>query len=192
MFPMLEGDLVKIALLSGAATVLYLLARHLSRASGPTELPAALDPDPLPFPAPDRPAVPLVGYELPFPLDVRELEAKHGPGFARPHILNYYFRQTDLVAGPLDPEDFHDEFFVELENPEHEHRWTASFQVTTPKGLERVMREDRTDYVYGEGTIVIRRFDLAAILRAVLERFAEPNDPLFRKQNVRRSDDATL
>lgn len=184
MFPAIEGDLVKLALLSGAATALYLLARHLSRASEPSDLAAALDPEPPSFPEPVKPPVPLVGHEIPFPLDVRQLEAKYGPGFARPHILNYYFRHTDLVEGPSDPEDLYDEFFVELENPEHEHRWTTSFHVATPKGLKRVMQEDRSDFLYGEGTIIVPRFDLAVILRAVLEHYAEPNDPLFKPKQV--------
>ncbi len=188
MFLALDGDLVKIALLSGAATVLYLLARHLSRAPGPSEFRAALEPEPIPFPTPEGPAVPLVGHEVPFPFDVRELEAKYGPGFVRPNILNYYFRHTDLVSGPADAEDFYDELFVELENPEHEHRWTTSFHVATPKGLERVMHEDRSDFVYGDGTIIVQRFHLAAILRAVLERFAEPNDPLFKPKQIAAED----
>lgn len=184
----LSDDLAKIGLLSGAATALYLLARHLSRASEPSDLSAALDPEPPLFPEPAKPAVPLVGYEIPFPLDVRELESKYGPGFARPNILNYYFRHTDLVEGPPDPEDLYDEFFVELENLEHEHRWTTSFHVATPKGLERVMREDRSAFVYGEGTIIVPRFDLATILRAVLERYAEPNDPLFKPPQIAAED----
>jgi hypothetical protein len=188
MFPALDSDLAKIALLSGAATVLYLLARHLSQAPRSSDLPVALDPEPLSFSEPVKPVVPPVGYEIPFPLDVRELEAKYGPGFARPNILNYYFRHTDLVEGPRDPEDFYDEFFVELENPEHEHRWTTSFHVATPKGLERVMREDGSEFVYGEGTIIVPRFDLATILRAVLERYAEPNDPLFKPHQIAAED----
>jgi hypothetical protein len=179
-----NDDLANIGLLSGAASALYLLARHLSRASEPSDFSTALDPEPPAFPEPVKPAVPLVGYEIPFPLDVREMESQYGPGFARPNILNYYFRHTDMVEGPPDPEDLYDEFFVELENPAHEHRWTTSFHVATPKGLERVMREDRSEFVYGEGTIIVQRFDLAVILRAVLEHFAEPNDPLFKPKQI--------
>ncbi|HXE90542.1 MAG TPA: hypothetical protein VNK82_06215 [Terriglobales bacterium] len=192
MFPALDSDLSKIALLGGVAGVLYLLARHLSRAPNATELPNSLGPEPVAFPEATKPAVPLVGYELPFPLDVRELEAKYGPGFARPNILNYYCRETDMVAGPSDPEDFYDEFFVEMENPEHEHRWTTSFHIATPKGLERVMQEDRSEFVYGDGAIIVQRFDLATILRAVLERYAEPNDPLFRAEKEKACPPADL
>lgn len=180
-------DAAKLALLAGVLVALYLLVRRLSERGDPLPSVSYDALEEQAFPAellPPSPGVPLVGSEIDFPFDVRELEAKHGAEFFRPNILNYYFRDTDLVAGPPDPEAFYDELFLDLEHPETGHRWTATFNVATPQGLARVMAEDRTRYLFGEGTIIVDRFDLANILRAVMEHFAEPGDPQFKSDQI--------
>ncbi|MCI0402555.1 MAG: hypothetical protein L0212_03425 [Acidobacteria bacterium] len=181
----MDDDALRIVLYGGGLAGVYLLARFARRisdqASTTTSFPA---PELEPFgPAPEPMGRPrgLVGSEIPFPFDVRELETRYGPGVWRPIVLNYFFREADLIAGPRNPEDFYDEFFVECEHPETGYRWRTSFYVTTPKGIERVMTEDRTDYLFGDTTIVVRHFDLKTILRAVMESFAEANDPRLRE-----------
>jgi hypothetical protein len=171
----MEVDLLKILLLAGVIGLLYLLVR---RASPPEDYPPTYDPAPSEFNEPQPRRVPVVGKEIPFPLDVNELSAELGGDFVRPHIRNYYFRSTDLVAGPADPQNFSDEFFVELEHPESGYIWTATFVVCTPVGVDHRMKSEREDFLFGEGMIIVKRFDLKTILRAVLTFYAEPNDPL--------------
>lgn len=170
----MDDDALKIVLFSGVLAGVYLLARFARRISDQANPVRRLEFPELQAPGPEplRRSPTLVGKEIPFPLDVRELEARHGPGFWRPNLLNYFFHETDLVTGSPDPDAFHDELFVELENPENGYRWTDSFDVVTPMGLTRVMREERSDFVYGTGTIIVRRYDLKTILRAVLEHYA--------------------
>ncbi|MGH9554573.1 MAG: hypothetical protein ACRD2Y_02015 [Terriglobales bacterium] len=176
----MDDDALRIVLFSGVLAGAYLLARFARRISDQASTPNsshALEPERFkPVRAPvERPAT-LVGSEIPFPFDVRELETKYGPGVWRPIVLNYFFRETDLTTGPSDPEDFYDEFFVDWEHPETGYRWRTSYHVTTPKGMVRVMSEDRSDYLLGDATIVVRRFDLKTILRAVMESLIEAND----------------
>lgn len=171
-------DLAKVLLLLGSSALLYILGRRFSELKGTN----AFQPPPITELEPGEPKphnVPLVGREIPFPFDVNELAAKYGPGFKRPAILNYYFRQTDLVAGPPDPNRFYDELFVELRGEHSDHSWTAQFLVTTPAGLEALMAEQRSDFFDVSGaTIIVQRYDLKTILRAVLEHYAEPNNPM--------------
>lgn len=172
----MDDTVLKVAFVSGAFVALYLVARRLSATPSADEQKAAAQkPPPLDErePVPEGGNVPAVGFEVPFPFDVRELEAKYGPDWKRPSILNYYFRKIDLVAGPPDPLSFYDELILELEDRGTGYRWTTSFFVTTPKGLEQVMLEDNTQFVFGASTIIVRRFDLKTILQAALEVYAD-------------------
>ena len=174
----MEPLVLKLAVLLACACALFWIARLLSRESeshvlSPQLVPQKSESESRPWP---RPA-PRVGRELPFPFDIRELEAeleeKYGPDFFRPKILNYYFLHTDLEAGPEDPANFYDDFYVEFENPENGHRWTSAYWVTTPAGLSRQIDESRKAAIWGNGTLIIKRFDLKTILRAILEEYAE-------------------
>ncbi|HLQ50538.1 MAG TPA: hypothetical protein VK129_03515 [Terriglobales bacterium] len=176
--PAMESLIAKIAFLVACAIGLFIIMNFLSRVSennviAPPHIPDQLQPLLKTVPQP----LPKVGRELRFPFDIRELEdeleAKYGPDFFRPKILNYYFQHTNLETGPADPTDFYDEFSVELENPADGHRWTSSYWVTTPAGLTHQMNENHEDTIWGHGTLVVKRFDLATILRSVLEGYAE-------------------
>lgn len=168
---------LKVALVVACAFALFALSRSLSsRAEHNHTMPVPSDSLEPPFKRPPS-VTPKVGSELPFPFDMRrleaELEAKYGPDFFRPVILNYYFGHMDIATGPPNPADFYDEFYIEFENPDEGHRWTSSYWVTTPAGLARQMDEERSNAIWGYGTLVVRRFDLETILRAILEDYAE-------------------
>jgi hypothetical protein len=128
----------------------------------------------------------VVGKEIPFPFDIRELEQKYGPELKRPRILNYYFKTTDLIEGPQDPENFVDEFFVEFENPDDDHRWTSTNTIVTPRGISNTLAETADKFLYGDGMIIVPRYDLAMILRAVIELQLDvapkPSDARFEDQ----------
>jgi hypothetical protein len=165
-----ENDLAKWLLMVGAASGLFWLVRRLGE-SRSLSLPEAGVEDVIEVGS-ATPAVPLVGRELPLPFDVRRLLERYGETLI-PRLLNYYFQETDLQTGPADPGAFYDELFVELEDPASGHRWTAGFYVTTPAGLARVMDEDRSDFLYGTHTIIVRRYDIAVILEAVFDFYAQ-------------------
>jgi len=158
---------IKLVIVIGAACVLFLLARLTSTISyaqaAPSWTPEAEPPKKVPA---------VVGSELPFPFDVRDLYQEF-PEFNRPNVRNYYFRETDLVTGPADPTSFFDEFLIDLESPKTGERWTDSYFVGTPDGIKAAMREENKEFVCCTKTIIVAEFDLASILRAVLQLYAE-------------------
>ena len=103
----------------------------------------------------------------------------------RLRIRNHYFRSFDSDPGPPDPECFHDEIFLELENPESGNSWTNSYFVGTPKGIAQLMREEGWDEMFGTDLLIVRRFDRELILRSLLDHLADqyevapepPRDP---------------
>ncbi|HTC94656.1 MAG TPA: hypothetical protein VK699_14540 [Terriglobales bacterium] len=169
---------LKVVIVVACGLALFYISRSISRGADDhlSAAPSLLEQSRAVSMPPPR-LVPRVGSELPFPFDIGQLEAdlekKYGPDFFRPRVLNYYFRNMDLETGPANPTDFYDDFYIELENPANGHRWTASFWVTTPSGLVRQMQENRTDAIWGTGTLVVKRFDLETILRSALENCAE-------------------
>ena len=159
--------LVRLAIMVGAGAALYYVARSTSHPEPPLapSFPSSTEP-----PLEKHPAV--VGSEIPFPFDLRELDDQF-PDFERPRIHNYYFRETDLVNGPNDPNSFYDEFFIECETPKTGERWTDSFFVGTPNGLKSAMAEEHKKFMVCNKTIVVSSYDLASILRGVLQSYAE-------------------
>jgi hypothetical protein len=105
------------------------------------------------------------------------------PGRLR--IRNHYFRSWDSEPGPPDPECFHDEVFLELENSESGDSWTNSYFVGTPSGIAQLMREEGWDEMFGTDLLIVRRFDRELILKSLLDRINEqyeimpepPRDP---------------
>jgi hypothetical protein len=161
------ADATKLLVLIAIAAVIMFVARRFS------ESPSGHEFTP---PEPHKetpPVVPVTGSEIPFPIDVRELESEYGSAVKRPRILNYWFRKTDLIAGPEDKNLFCDEFFMEMVSDDDGHRWTAEHLIATPRGLEKMMAENNYSSFFGDGMIVVPRYELAHIVRAVLERYMD-------------------
>lgn len=174
-------DPVKIVIFLTAFVVLFLIGRMLSASS---EVRAAqLPPSPNSYPAnstsvedakdydgagPRGPA--LTGAEIDFPISLPPVtQLGHGT-FNRPMVRNYYFKKTDLVRGPADPDSFCDEFYIELQDPDSEHIWTEDYTVTTPTGLQQVMTGEKFDSLYLAGNVVVvARWDLRIILKTVMD-----------------------
>jgi len=144
----MDQTLTAVLLVAGGVGLLALL-RRLSRPGEVASLnatPAA----PVPFPTTDQP-------------DDRP----------RLRIRDHYFRSFDSDPGPPDPECFHDEIFLELENPESGNSWTNSYFVGTPSGIAQLMREEGWDEMFGTDLLIVRRFDRELILQSLLERIHE-------------------
>ncbi len=170
----MEPVALKIVILAACAVALFLLSRLLSGDADRNVSPPQFVTDkPRPAFGSGTGGLPRVGSEIPFPFEVREFEAEFGNNFSLPKVLNYYFRNIDLVTGPPNATDFYDEFFVQMENRDDGHQWTASYWVTTPGGIEHKMAEDGDDAFWGNDVLVVKRFDLKTILRAVLERYVD-------------------
>ena len=138
-----------IVLLVAGSIGLLALLRHISRPvdAAPLNVPTI---SPLPLPASGEP------QDQP-----------------RLRIRNHYFRSFDSDPGPPDPECFHDEIFLELENPESGNSWTNSYFVGTPSGIAQLMREEGWDEMFGTDLLIVRRFDRELILKSLLERIEE-------------------
>jgi hypothetical protein len=170
---------VVVAILIGAAALLLLWMisqRHANHASqefltySPSE---ELDPN-----QNKSDSMPTIGSEIPLPPGIQEFTGVGGDS-GRPTLTNYYFAATDLKAGPPDPRQFFDDFSAVFLNPDDGHNWTAQYTIATPSGLQKFMEENHYEYVYGSDMIFVKRYDLAAILKAVIERelaaFSDPD-----------------
>ena len=88
-------------------------------------------------------------------------------------LTRYYFRQTPLDTGPPDRDVFYDEFFIDLKDPESGQTWQNTIHVATPRGLERFMVEEHWDSVIGTELLIVRKYDLDAILKGSVEHLEE-------------------
>jgi len=171
-------DPVKIAVFLAAFGLLLVIGRALSRASethvalslprrSGTETPSG-EPSPTSDRDPDPSA--LIGAEFGMPIPLPPVQRMATGGFNRPIFTNYYFAKTDLVSGPADPACFCDEFFLQMQDPESQHRWTTEFTIATPAGLRQVLDEGKFGSVYFETPVVIvSQWDLPLILHTVTE-----------------------
>jgi hypothetical protein len=176
LLPMDSDFLVKLLIMLGIMAGIFLAGRLVS---GPPREDFKLPEQP-PLENETGTRSPLVGSEIPFPFDVRELETQYGEDARRPRILNYYFSKTDLVRGPDDRDRFYDHLFVEYHDDDSNHRWTSEHLVATPGGLERMMAEQGYKSLYGDGMIIVPRYDLAAIMRAAVELHMDTGEGIKR------------
>jgi hypothetical protein len=169
-------DPIKIIIFVAAFLVLLLLGRKLSAVeevhASPPELPQ-LSSEPMIHIAkedtkPKSPAA--VGADLPFPLQLPELELRDDGTYNRPEFLNYYFGEIDLIAGPPNSTSFCDEFFVETRDPKDEHLGTYRYLVATPAGLQAEMDSEHVSTLnLGDQAVIVSRWDLTLILDAVVK-----------------------
>ena len=167
-------DPLKIALFLAAFGLLLVIARALARAGESridSTIPPSLDTSPVAGNKPTNQESPaLTGAEFGMPIPLPPVERMEDGSFNRPIVTNYYFGKIDLARGPADPACFHDEFFLEVQDPETQARWTNKCTVVTPAGLTQIMNENKFDSVYMDETVVIvARWDLSLILKTVIE-----------------------
>ncbi len=137
-------------------------------------MPAAVGSRPLEIPDdPDtRPAnkQALTGAEIPFPFAAPPVKRDENGRFNRPYYLNYYFRQIDLVDGPPDRTSFCDHLTLVYRYPESDSVWENEFLIATPSGLRDFMNRSDFDSLYlDHATVIVREWNLAAILRTLME-----------------------
>jgi hypothetical protein len=109
---------------------------------------------------PTKPAPPIIDAE---------------PQFASPmEIKNYRFANFDHRVGPSNPENFHELLYVDV-GPEGSTADVRRYalHVTTPKGLSARIENNSSGYRFGSNLLVVERFDLEMILRALRDRINE-------------------
>ena len=112
----------------------------------------------------------LTGAEIPFPFAAPPVKRDKNGRFNRPYYLNYYFRQIDLVEGPPDRTSFCDHLTIVYRYPESESVWENEFLIATPSGLRDFMNRSDFDSLYlDHATVIVREWNLAAILRTLME-----------------------
>jgi hypothetical protein len=107
-------------------------------------------------------------------------------------VTRHYFRQTEAAAGPPDRDVFYDEFIVDVRDPESGQTWQNTIHVATPRGLERMMADENWDTVIGTELLIVRRFDMAAILKGAVDHLQEIYEVQFDLLNRSPQDKTDL
>jgi hypothetical protein len=110
------------------------------------------------------------------------------PSLGRIRMTKFFFKKLDTIPGPADPSVFADELWVELYDPDSGHEWWQSYFVASPQGLAQILREKSWKYLYAPEMLVVPRYDLEEIRRAVVSRIIESNE-LFKPKD---SEEETL
>jgi len=165
---LLSGDAVKIGILVGAFAGVYGLSRWASRQTESVP------------PSPELPSEPRRPPELEprqwskvVQIDTSsqfaQTETIDEEGLRPVRILNVYFSRFDIIPGPPDPSSFADELFVDLYDENSGHKWTSSYFVTTPRGLDQMLEEEHWQYAYADQTFFVRRYDAKVIRQMIVE-----------------------
>jgi hypothetical protein len=169
-------DPVKVIIFVAAFLLLILLGRKLSsrgESYASTLPPEAFRPKPVVAqedePGSNKPTI--VGADLPFPVNVPEIERDSDGKYNRPEFLNYYFEEINLNTGPEDPESFCDDFYIAVRDIESNRPMLYSYLVATPAGLQKVLNKERLPALYLEDqALIVPRWDLPLILDTAVKQ----------------------
>lgn len=137
-------------------------------------------------PDPDEP--PAIGAELPFPIKLPPVERNPNGRYNRPKVLNYYFANLDLKRGPENPRSFCDQLFIQFEAPETGAQWTSEYIVATPFGLQTLLDETGQNLALDGSVIIVPRWDMAEILRTILDDVMERYPHLDSEENTKKDE----
>jgi hypothetical protein len=89
-------------------------------------------------------------------------------------IRSYHFRDLDPNIGPADPARFCERLYLELSTADDSAvQKKYSLLVATPAGLEDYMRAENRQFQFGRNLLLVERFDMDLILRAVSRHLDE-------------------
>jgi hypothetical protein len=128
-----------------------------------------------------EPAIPVPPSSAFLPPHAREALASFppDPSLGRIRITKFFFGKLDPIPGPPDPDVFADELIVELYDPDSGHTWEQSYFVASPLGLREILRDKSWKYLYAAEMLVLPRYDLEEIRRAVVSGIVDSNE-LFK------------
>ena len=158
-------------LLLGVGAGLWLLGRWSSRLGGKQELDSL----------PSAEAVMLRDDERApraWPPSAEEIAASFpfDPALGKIRIQKFFFEKVDAIPGPAEAEVFADELHVQLYDPDSGHYWWQAYFVATPKGLAKILRDKSWRYLHAPQMLVLPRYDLEEIRRAVVSRIVADHD----------------
>jgi hypothetical protein len=116
--------------------------------------------------------------QTPIALDPQEVVASFplDPELGKIQITKFFFKELDVIPGPPDPWTFADELTVEIYDPDSDHKWLQSYFVASPQGLSQILRDKSWKYLYTTEMLVLPKYDLEEIRRAVVSRIVETNE----------------
>ena len=168
------SDTVKLLLFVAAAGGLLALGRWTSRLGS---IGRGDSPADIPTPDPREMALQATAQKI-WPPSAEQVAASlpYDPLLGRIQIRKLFFDKTDVSPGPSDPEVFADDLHIELYDPDSNHRWWQSFFIATPKGLAEILRERHWRYLHAPSVLVLPRYDMEEIRRAVVSRIMAEHD----------------
>jgi len=162
----MTADALKLLLLLVVGSGLWLLGRWSSRLGGKQELES--------LPSSDAKGLLRDDESTPraWPPSAEEIAASFpfDPSLGRICIQKFFFEKVDAIPGPAEAEVFADELHVQLYDPDTGHYWWQSYFVATPQGLAKILREKSWRYLHAPQMLVLPRYDLEEIRRAVVSR----------------------
>lgn len=164
-------DPVKLAIFLLFFVGFFIITRRMF-SGGPSISPGTPPPQPsadswTSYPSSNE--APVIGSELPFPVKLPPVERNPDGRYNRPKVLNYYFSNLDLRKGPENPISFCDQLFIQFESPETGASWTSEYIIATPFGLQDLLDQTGQNLVFDGTIIVVPRWNMAEILKAVLD-----------------------
>ncbi len=102
-------------------------------------------------------------------------------------VKSYMFTNFDYRSGPANRDDFFENMYVNVgevlrtAGTADSNTRTYSLWVTTPRALDAAMRAKREEYKFGRNLLVVERYDMDVILKAVREHI---NDLGLLGENV--------
>lgn len=136
---------------------------------------------------PDEEAAPKI-----WPPSAEEVAASlpYDPALGDLRIIKLFFDKTDVSPGPDDPEVFADDLHIELYDPDSGRNWWQSYFVATPKGLAKILRDKSWRYLYAAAVLVLPRYDMEEIRRAVVSRVVADSDYFAGKEKEQLEEES--
>jgi len=176
-------DGLKILILVAAVIGLLWLGRWSSRL-GTVSPPDSRYPEDIPSFVTSTPALKEEAVQLnPFPPNPfapagDEIAASfpYDPALGKIRMKKFFFEKIDALLGPPEPDVFADDLHVELYDPDSDSAWWQSYFVATPTGLSQILRKKAWKYLYATEILVLPRYDLEEIRRAVVSRIVADHE----------------
>jgi hypothetical protein len=171
-----QSDWLKLLGIAGAMVVLYLIAKRLGRSdeavpppmntpastqlsSGHTDLAESQatqdgekedDPN-----SPNYEEQPITAEEEVQPRNIE--------------IRDWNFAEFEIEAGPPNRDSFSGELSVSLFDNSTSHAWNQVYFVATPAGLEKMLRDNKSSFMFLPQTLVMNRYNINQLRKAVLD-----------------------
>ncbi len=159
-----QSDWLKLLGIAGAAVALYFIAKRLGGGGEsyppPTESPgstqlsagqtAAMEP---------REDADSDEGDLEEPADEEYATEEGESQPCNITIADWSFATFEIAAGPPDPNVFADDLSVNLYDKSTGHAWNQDYFVATPAGLEKMLRDSKSNFVFLPKILVMHRYD---------------------------------